>query len=204
MAIASRAVVRPWTSDPPSLSPRPATFRTGASPAVDGLAGQANSSPRQGSISSSLPAGRATAPRPIGRSTRARSPHNVPWEPVQHVSSAAVGVGEPVLEPRTSGSGDKRPAAMCASASRPSGVRAATAAPEQVAHSRGAECPAPARPGRLRPFQRRGVRANQERAGNIQVYDIIAVDTLDEDVIMRHESKREVMDLLLDAMKRRG
>jgi len=37
----------------------------------------------------------------------------------------------------------------------------------------------------------------------VQVYDIIAVDTLDEDAILRHESKREVMDLLLSAMKRR-
>ena len=38
----------------------------------------------------------------------------------------------------------------------------------------------------------------------VMVYDLIAVDTLDEDAILRHESKREVQDLLLEAMKRRG
>jgi SNF2 family DNA or RNA helicase len=36
------------------------------------------------------------------------------------------------------------------------------------------------------------------------VYNIIARDTVDEDVIERVDSKREVQDILLDAMKRRG
>jgi len=36
------------------------------------------------------------------------------------------------------------------------------------------------------------------------VHNIIARDTVDEDVIARVESKREVQDILLDAMKRRG
>jgi len=35
------------------------------------------------------------------------------------------------------------------------------------------------------------------------IYDIVAVDTVDELVIARHETKREVQDLLLEAMKRR-
>lgn len=36
------------------------------------------------------------------------------------------------------------------------------------------------------------------------LYQIIARDTIDEDVMLRRESKREVQDILLDAMKRRG
>lgn len=39
---------------------------------------------------------------------------------------------------------------------------------------------------------------------NVLVYDIVARDTIDEDVLLRHESKQEVQDLLLTAMKRRG
>jgi SNF2 family DNA or RNA helicase len=35
------------------------------------------------------------------------------------------------------------------------------------------------------------------------IYDIVAADTVDELVIARHETKREVQDLLLEAMKRR-
>lgn len=35
------------------------------------------------------------------------------------------------------------------------------------------------------------------------IYDIVAADTIDEIVVARHETKREVQDLLLDAMKRR-
>lgn len=59
---------------------------------------------------------------------------------------------------------------------------------------------------RIQMLERIGpMRQLQIKSGQVvQVYDIIAVDTLDEDAIMRHESKREVMDLLLDAMKRRG
>jgi len=58
---------------------------------------------------------------------------------------------------------------------------------------------------RLQMLERIGpMRQLQINSGQVvQVYDIIAVDTLDEDAILRHESKREVMDLLLDAMKRR-
>lgn len=36
------------------------------------------------------------------------------------------------------------------------------------------------------------------------IYDIIARDTVDEDVLARHETKRSVQELLLDAMKRRN
>jgi SNF2 family DNA or RNA helicase len=36
------------------------------------------------------------------------------------------------------------------------------------------------------------------------IYDIVAADTIDEIVIARHETKREVQDLLLEAMKRKG
>ncbi len=36
------------------------------------------------------------------------------------------------------------------------------------------------------------------------IYDIVAVDTVDELVLARHETKREVQDLLLEAMKRRA
>ncbi|MEX3555284.1 MAG: DEAD/DEAH box helicase [Burkholderia gladioli] len=36
------------------------------------------------------------------------------------------------------------------------------------------------------------------------IYHIVARDTVDEDVMLRRETKREVQDILLDAMKRRG
>ncbi len=36
------------------------------------------------------------------------------------------------------------------------------------------------------------------------IYPIVAEDTFDEDVLDRREGKREVQDILLDAMKRRG
>lgn len=36
------------------------------------------------------------------------------------------------------------------------------------------------------------------------IYDIVAANTVDEQVIERHETKREVQDLLLEAMKRRA
>jgi SNF2 family DNA or RNA helicase len=36
------------------------------------------------------------------------------------------------------------------------------------------------------------------------VYDIVAEDTVDELVLARHDSKRSVQDLLLEAMKRKG
>lgn len=36
------------------------------------------------------------------------------------------------------------------------------------------------------------------------IYDIIAEDTIDEDVLLRHESKRDVQDILLEATRRRG
>jgi SNF2 family DNA or RNA helicase len=36
----------------------------------------------------------------------------------------------------------------------------------------------------------------------VYVYFIVARDTLDEEVLARHETKRSVQDLLLDAMKR--
>lgn len=36
------------------------------------------------------------------------------------------------------------------------------------------------------------------------VYDIIAEGTIDEDVLLRHESKRSVQDILLDAVRKRG
>ena len=59
---------------------------------------------------------------------------------------------------------------------------------------------------RIQMLERIGpMRQLQIKSGQVvQVYDIIAVDTLDEDAILRHETKREVMDLLLEAMKRRG
>lgn len=36
------------------------------------------------------------------------------------------------------------------------------------------------------------------------IYDIVAKDTIDEDVMERHETKRDVQDILLSAMKRKG
>jgi len=48
--------------------------------------------------------------------------------------------------------------------------------------------------------------ARQMQAGidrEVRVYDIIAEDTIDEDVLLRHESKKSVQDLLMDAAKRR-
>ena len=36
------------------------------------------------------------------------------------------------------------------------------------------------------------------------VYDIVATGTIDEDVLLRHETKRSVQDLLLEAASRRG
>jgi SNF2 family DNA or RNA helicase len=39
---------------------------------------------------------------------------------------------------------------------------------------------------------------------NVWVYHLLARDTVDEDVRIRRESKREVQDILLDAMKRRS
>lgn len=36
------------------------------------------------------------------------------------------------------------------------------------------------------------------------IYHIVARDTIDEDVMLRRETKREVQDILLDAMKRKG
>lgn len=47
----------------------------------------------------------------------------------------------------------------------------------------------------------------QKQAGYnrpVFIYHIIARDTIDEDVMLRRESKREVQDILLDAMKRKG
>ena len=47
----------------------------------------------------------------------------------------------------------------------------------------------------------------QAQAGHnrpVFVHNIIARDTVDEDVIARVDSKREVQEILLDAMKRRG
>lgn len=38
---------------------------------------------------------------------------------------------------------------------------------------------------------------------SVYIYDIVAEDTVDEDVIARHETKRSVQDILLEAMKRR-
>lgn len=38
---------------------------------------------------------------------------------------------------------------------------------------------------------------------HVYVYDIVAENTVDEDVILRHETKRGVQDLLLESMKRR-
>jgi SNF2 family DNA or RNA helicase len=48
--------------------------------------------------------------------------------------------------------------------------------------------------------------ARQMQAGfdrEVRVYDIIAESTIDEDVLLRHESKRSVQELLMDAAKRR-
>lgn len=53
--------------------------------------------------------------------------------------------------------------------------------------------------GPMRQFQMLG-----DAAEPIQVHDIIAQDTVDEDMIERHRSKRDVQDILLEAMKRRG
>ena len=36
------------------------------------------------------------------------------------------------------------------------------------------------------------------------IYDIVAEDTVDELVLARHDSKRSVQDLLMEAMKRRN
>ena len=47
----------------------------------------------------------------------------------------------------------------------------------------------------------------QAQAGHdrpVFIYNIVANDTIDELVIARRESKREVQDLLLEAMKRKG
>ncbi len=38
----------------------------------------------------------------------------------------------------------------------------------------------------------------------VRVYDIVAEGTIDEDVLLRHATKRSVQELLLDAAKRRG
>lgn len=38
----------------------------------------------------------------------------------------------------------------------------------------------------------------------VTIHDIVAEDTVDEDVILRHQTKRAVQDILMDAMKRRG
>jgi SNF2 family DNA or RNA helicase len=48
--------------------------------------------------------------------------------------------------------------------------------------------------------------ARQMQAGfdrPVFVYDILAEDTIDEDVLLRHATKRSVQDLLLEATKRR-
>ena len=47
----------------------------------------------------------------------------------------------------------------------------------------------------------------QKQAGHdrpVFIHHIVAADTMDELVMARRESKREVQDLLLEAMKRRG
>lgn len=38
----------------------------------------------------------------------------------------------------------------------------------------------------------------------VYIHDIVAENTVDEDVLLRHASKRSVQDILLDAMKRKG
>lgn len=48
----------------------------------------------------------------------------------------------------------------------------------------------------------RQLQSGHDRA--VFVYDLVAEDTLDEDVILSHTSKRTVQDALLGAMKRRG
>lgn len=54
--------------------------------------------------------------------------------------------------------------------------------------------------GRIGPV--RQMQSGLERP--VFVYDIVAEDTVDELVLARHESKRSVQDLLLEAMKRKG
>lgn len=54
--------------------------------------------------------------------------------------------------------------------------------------------------GRIGPV--RQMQSGFERP--VFVYDIVAEDTVDELVLARHESKRSVQDLLLEAMKRKG
>lgn len=51
--------------------------------------------------------------------------------------------------------------------------------------------------GPVRQFQ-----AGHDRP--VFIYHIVAKDTVDEIVMARRESKREVQDLLLEAMERRG
>lgn len=53
--------------------------------------------------------------------------------------------------------------------------------------------------GRIGPV--RQFQAGHKRP--VYIYDIVARDTVDELVLARHETKREVQDLLLEAMKRR-
>jgi hypothetical protein len=38
----------------------------------------------------------------------------------------------------------------------------------------------------------------------VWVYNIVAEDTIDEDVILRVDGKKSVQEVLMDAMKRRG
>jgi hypothetical protein len=52
---------------------------------------------------------------------------------------------------------------------------------------------------RIGPMRQRQINSGQV----VQIFDIIAIDTLDEDCIIRHETKREVQDILLEAMERR-
>lgn len=54
--------------------------------------------------------------------------------------------------------------------------------------------------GRIGPV--RQFQAGHKRP--VYIYDIVARDTVDELVLARHETKREVQDILLEAMKRRG
>ncbi len=53
--------------------------------------------------------------------------------------------------------------------------------------------------GPMRQYQIAGAAADP-----IKVYDILAQDTIDEDIVARHRTKRMVQDVLLEAMKRRG
>lgn len=48
----------------------------------------------------------------------------------------------------------------------------------------------------------RQIQAGKDRV--VTVHNIVAVDTVDEDVLDRHATKREVQDILMDAMKRRA